>query len=216
MDEFPSMYSRPLLSRSTAPCPSTRTSGSCSAAHHSRMSVNGCQTNRLSQAINWSVFHSIMEHHFALSFGAARPRRSLGEGGSAAINSLVFHSVMYQCVDPRFSILGEIRAQLGPISRIEHPASALQAFIHTRSVPGLASLLMLRPRLKRAAADIFAPGFLSMSASPPATADRSRSSQDRRLFWPGTAMHRRTSSRALRVFCHLDFCPSICVDSASR
>src|SRR6266496_1805386 len=120
MDEFPSMYSRPLLSRTTAPCPSTRTSGSCSGAHHSRMSVNGCQTNRLSQAINWSVFHSIMEHHFALSFGVARPRRSLGEGGSAAINSLVFHSVMNQCVDPRFSILDEIDWDQYPESSIQH------------------------------------------------------------------------------------------------
>src|SRR5437763_11108492 len=60
MDEFPSMYSPPLLSRSTAPCPSTRTSGSCSGAHHSRMSVNGCQTNCLSAAVNSSVFHSVM------------------------------------------------------------------------------------------------------------------------------------------------------------
>src|SRR5207247_110639 len=60
MDEFPSMYSRPVLSRSVAPCPSTRISGSCSGAHHSRMSVNGCQTNRLSAAINSSVFQSVM------------------------------------------------------------------------------------------------------------------------------------------------------------
>src|SRR5436309_10459776 len=60
MDEFPSMYSSPLLSRSTAPCPSTKTSGSCSGAHHSRMSVNGCQTNCLSASVNSSVFHSLM------------------------------------------------------------------------------------------------------------------------------------------------------------
>src|SRR5206468_11723749 len=58
MDELPSMYSRPLLSRSNAPRPSTKTSGSCSRAHHSRMSVNGCQTNRLSASISSSVFHS--------------------------------------------------------------------------------------------------------------------------------------------------------------
>src|SRR5439155_327589 len=60
MDEFPSMYSRPLLSRSNAPLPSTKTSCSYSAAHHSRMSVNGCQTNRLSQSISSSVFHSVI------------------------------------------------------------------------------------------------------------------------------------------------------------
>src|SRR6266700_1387753 len=60
MDELPSMYSRPLLSRSNAPRPSTKTSGSCSGERHSLMLVNGCQTNRLSQAINCSVFHSLM------------------------------------------------------------------------------------------------------------------------------------------------------------
>src|SRR6266446_6322427 len=60
MDEFPSMYSRPRLSRRIAPRPSTRTSGSKSAAHQSRMSVNGCQTNFLSAAINRFVFHSVI------------------------------------------------------------------------------------------------------------------------------------------------------------
>ncbi len=210
------MYSRPLLSRSTAPCPSTRTSGSCSGAHQSGMSVNGCQTNRLSQAINWSVFRSIMEHHFAFSFGTARPRRSLGERGSAAINSLVFHSVMNQCVDPRFSVLDEIGAPTG--TNIHNRASSIgsASVIHRRSVPGLASRSRKRPLLKRAAVDISAQGFLSMSASRPATDDHSRSNQDRRLLSLETAMRRRTSSRALHAFCHLDFCPSICVDSASQ
>src|SRR6266487_6748579 len=60
IDELPSMYSRPRLSRRSAPLPSTKTSGSCSGAHHSGILVNGCQTNRLSQSINWSVFHSVM------------------------------------------------------------------------------------------------------------------------------------------------------------
>src|SRR5438552_7497411 len=60
MDEFPSMYSRPRLSRRIAPRPSTRTSGSKSVAHQSRMSVNGCQTNFLSAAINRFVFHSLI------------------------------------------------------------------------------------------------------------------------------------------------------------
>src|SRR4029077_19541355 len=60
MEEFPSMYSRPLLSRNTAACPSTKISGSCSWAHHSRMSVNGCQTNRLSASIRAFVFHSVI------------------------------------------------------------------------------------------------------------------------------------------------------------
>src|SRR5207244_13590901 len=60
MDEFPSMYSRPRLSRRIAPRPSTRTSGSKSVAHQSRMSVNGCQTNFLSVAINRFVFHSVI------------------------------------------------------------------------------------------------------------------------------------------------------------
>src|SRR5437667_11770575 len=60
MDEFPSMYSRPRLSRRIAPRPSTRTSGSKAAAHQSRMSVNGCQTNFLSAAINRFVFHSLI------------------------------------------------------------------------------------------------------------------------------------------------------------
>src|SRR5215216_7054447 len=60
IEEFPSMYSRPLLSRRNAPWPSTKTNGSCSGLHHWRMSVNGCHTNRLSQAISSSVFHSVM------------------------------------------------------------------------------------------------------------------------------------------------------------
>src|SRR5262249_10535724 len=60
MDEFPSMYSCPRLSRRIAPRPSTRTSGSKLAAHQSRMSVNGCQTNFLSAVINRSVFHSLI------------------------------------------------------------------------------------------------------------------------------------------------------------
>src|SRR6266480_4304925 len=53
------MYSRPRLSRSRAPRPSTKTSGSYSGAHHSRIFANGCQTKRLSQSINSSVFHSV-------------------------------------------------------------------------------------------------------------------------------------------------------------
>src|SRR4029450_5229163 len=60
IDELPSMYSRPWLSRRSTPLPSTKTSGSCPEAHHSGIFVNGCQTNRLSQSINWSVFHSVM------------------------------------------------------------------------------------------------------------------------------------------------------------
>src|SRR6266550_2486469 len=60
IDELPSMYSRPRLSRRSAPLPSTKTSGSCPGAHHSGISVNGCQTNRLSQSTNWSVSHSVM------------------------------------------------------------------------------------------------------------------------------------------------------------
>src|SRR5258708_1985935 len=60
IDELPSMYSRPRLSRRSAPRPSTKTSGSCSGAHHSRILVNGCQTNRLSISISSSVFHSLI------------------------------------------------------------------------------------------------------------------------------------------------------------
>src|SRR4029453_2059688 len=86
----------------------------------------------------------------------------------------------------------------------------------SHTVTGLACRLRQRPRLKRVAVDIFARGFLSMLTSPPATDDRSKSSQDRRPFSPETAMRRRTSSPAPRAFCHLDFCPSICVESASR
>src|SRR5215470_16871459 len=109
------------------------------------------------------------------------------------------------------SILDEIGAQFGPISH-----SGFPSVIHRHAVPGLASRWRRRPRLKRVVADIFAQGFLSMLADPPAMDDRSRSSQGRQQFSPGTAMRRRTSSRALCVFCHLDFCPSTCVDSASR
>src|SRR6266850_6059079 len=60
IDELPSMYSRSWLSRRSAPLPSTKTSGSFPGAHHSAVLVNGCQTNRLSQSINWSVFHSVI------------------------------------------------------------------------------------------------------------------------------------------------------------
>src|SRR5205814_174074 len=55
-----SRISRPRLSRRRAPRPSTKTSGSCSGAHHSRMLVNGCQTDRLSISISSSVFHSLI------------------------------------------------------------------------------------------------------------------------------------------------------------
>src|SRR5947209_439746 len=72
MDELPSMYSRPLLSRSNAPRPSTKTSGSCSAAHHSRISVKGCQTNRLSHWTSLSVFHSAIAAWYLLE--AITPR----------------------------------------------------------------------------------------------------------------------------------------------
>src|SRR5207248_8560762 len=60
IDELPSMYSRPRLSRRRAPRPSTKTSGSCSGAHHSRILVNGCQTNRLSVSISSLVFHLLI------------------------------------------------------------------------------------------------------------------------------------------------------------
>src|SRR2546429_3982612 len=93
---------------------------------------------------------------------------------------------------------------------------ARYTIIHWHAAPELASRSKQRPRLKHAAADIFEKGFLSKLADPPARGDHSRSSQDRRQFLPGTATRRRTSSRALRVFCRLDFCPSICVDSASQ
>src|SRR6266404_3764714 len=70
IDELPSMYSRPRLSRSSAPCPSTKTSGSWSGAHHSGMFVNGCQTNRLSASINASVFQSVMRASFLESLNS--------------------------------------------------------------------------------------------------------------------------------------------------
>src|SRR5436305_5307999 len=175
------MYSRPVLSRSTAPRPSTNTSGSCSKAHHSGMSVKGCQTNRLSASISSSVFHSVM-------------------------------------IDTRFwvLILYEIWAAAG--SSIQHQESRISFpfVIHRRAAPELPSRSKQRLRLKHAAADIFEKGFLSKLADPPAMGDHSRSSQDRRQFLPGTATRRRTSLRELRVFCRLDFCPSICVDSASQ
>src|SRR5580700_8616087 len=60
IDELPSMYSRPFESRSRAPFPSTRMSGSCSGAHHSRIFVNGCQTHSLSAAISSSLFQSLI------------------------------------------------------------------------------------------------------------------------------------------------------------
>src|SRR6202011_2121875 len=80
IDELPSMYSRPFESRTVAPCPSTSTSGSCSGAHHSRMLVNGCQTNFLSVAISSSVFQSLISYHvirFSAVFGTALPNQSL-------------------------------------------------------------------------------------------------------------------------------------------
>src|SRR6266403_2075322 len=64
IDELPSMYSRPRLSRSSAPCPSTKTSGSWSGAHHSGMFVNGCQTNRLSASINASLISGLLLDKF--------------------------------------------------------------------------------------------------------------------------------------------------------
>src|SRR5262249_12651025 len=54
--------------------------------------------------------------------------------------------------------------------------------IHRRAVPGLASRSRQHPPLKRAAADIFAQGFPSILANPPAADDRNRSSQVRRPF----------------------------------
>src|ERR1700676_259046 len=80
IDELPSTYSRPFESRTVAPCPSTSTSGSCSGAHHSRMFVNGCQTNFLSVAISSSVFQSLISYHvirFSAVFGTALPNQSL-------------------------------------------------------------------------------------------------------------------------------------------
>ena len=65
IDEFPSMYSRPRLSRKIAPCPSTITIGSCSGAHHSGMLVNGCQTNCLSVVIKSFVFQLLMRLLFS-------------------------------------------------------------------------------------------------------------------------------------------------------
>src|SRR4030095_13636210 len=52
IEELPSRYSRPSLSRSTAPLPETSTSGSCSGAPQSRICVKGCQVCALSAAIN--------------------------------------------------------------------------------------------------------------------------------------------------------------------
>src|SRR5579884_326442 len=60
IDALPSIYWRPLLSRSSAPRPSTNTSGSCPGEHHWRISVNGCQIKRLSHSISFSVFQSLM------------------------------------------------------------------------------------------------------------------------------------------------------------
>src|ERR1700736_3728901 len=80
IDELPSMYSRPFESRTTAPFPSTSASGAWSAAHHSRMFVNGCQTNFLSMAISSSVFQSLISYHvicFSAVFGTALPNQSL-------------------------------------------------------------------------------------------------------------------------------------------
>src|SRR2546428_6165069 len=60
IEEFPSMYSRPSLSRRTAPRPLTSTKGSCSGAHQSRIFVKGCQTYFLSASIRSLVFHSVI------------------------------------------------------------------------------------------------------------------------------------------------------------
>src|SRR4030095_4923403 len=84
IDELPSMYSRPRLSRRSAPRPSTKTSGSCSGAHHSRILVNGCQTNRLSISISSSVFHSVIT---ALLLDQFFNRRNVFDG---CATSLIF------------------------------------------------------------------------------------------------------------------------------
>src|SRR5438270_12274848 len=60
IDELPSMYSRPLISRTIAPWPSTIITGSCSGAYHSGMFVNGCQRNLLSVAISSRLFQSLI------------------------------------------------------------------------------------------------------------------------------------------------------------
>src|ERR1017187_9766569 len=62
------MYSRPRLSRNTAPWPSTRTSGSWSGAHQSCIDVNGCHRYLLSAATRSSVFQSFMRGVLAKQF----------------------------------------------------------------------------------------------------------------------------------------------------
>src|SRR5882724_587297 len=97
IDELPSTYSCPFESRSNAPFPSTSKSGSCSGAHHSCMFVNGCQTDFLSSAIRSSLFHSmrgsVSDRGFQRKNHAVVPQ-SRDEGGSAAISSSVFQSVI--------------------------------------------------------------------------------------------------------------------------
>src|SRR5438874_9009890 len=88
-------------------------------------------------------------------------------------------------------------------------SGALLKIIHPLFAPELVFRQMQRLRSKRAAADIFARGLLLTLVSPPAAADHSRSTQVRRQFSIGIAMRRRTLWRALRVFCHVDLCPSI-------
>src|SRR5919198_3314439 len=101
-------------------------------------------------------------------------------------------------LDQRFGIPFSHDALFGLIiwrkSSIQRQESSIgcPSVIHKLVVPGLASRSRRRLRLKRAAADIFALGFLSMLANPRVTGGHNRSSQARRQFLPGTATRRRT------------------------
>src|SRR4029077_10749261 len=104
IDELPSMYSRPRLSRKIAPRPSTSTSGSCSGPHQSRMSVNGCQTNFLSAAISSSVFHSVIAasflDQFLHAYNLAVVSQLPDEGGPSALRSWIKFLRRLACCNP--------------------------------------------------------------------------------------------------------------------
>ncbi len=62
IEELPSRYSRPRLSRRVAPWPETMTSGSWSGAHQSRICVKGCHWCRRSASIQARVSGVVEDH----------------------------------------------------------------------------------------------------------------------------------------------------------
>src|SRR5260370_6718351 len=84
IDELPSIYSRPRLSRRIAPRPSTSTSSWCPGARQSRIFVNGCQINSLSVAISASVSHLIIGASQWINFFGIETRPQSRDCGTKA------------------------------------------------------------------------------------------------------------------------------------